>query len=145
MGQGCRWLADIFNQTHIVVLQYRCRPHSTWTQVGKQVTDVVACDYSPYQLVQCRVKAYNTAGSGQAASSSVRTGCDGKCEMSATVLVVIETWLTSVTAPLPPTDLEVLEINKTSDSGRERWRYRISWKVWNAAVMNMMIAYLIPN
>ena len=60
MGQGSRQPDDYSDQAYIVVLQYRCRQHSTWTQVGKRVTNLVACDYSPYQLVQCLVKAFNT-------------------------------------------------------------------------------------
>mgnify|MGYP001794877428 CR=1 FL=1 len=40
---------------------------------------------------------------------------------------------TSIAAPSPPTDLKVFEVYNKTNSGRLRWRYGVSWKVWSTA------------
>lgn len=63
----------------LICLQHRCTGNHSWTTVQSSVTSATVCGYSPYQGVQCDVKAYNGAGDSQTAiSTPVRTDCEGR-------------------------------------------------------------------
>lgn len=83
--------------------------------------------------MKCDIKAYNGAGDSQIASSpNITVYCAREWQGGIDLGILQNCCLLHIcfiTAPMPPTDLAKLEEEKTIDAGRERWRYKISWKV----------------
>lgn len=60
------------------LLQIQCTGNSTWSdrESGSEI-----CGFSPYQMVECSVRAVNVAGYSQESVASNRTLCDGKYKL----------------------------------------------------------------
>lgn len=118
--------------------QYICTSQSTWSSVNESVTSAWVCDYSPYQEVQCDVKAFNGAGDSSTASSPIfRTDCAGKCNIYPIIYPLRQDlwlhcpywWVVLISAPTAPRNLQVKAPLRVITSNTYGWSYTASWKV----------------
>ena len=64
----------------VCLLQYKRQTSADWAKISTyESLSYRICGYSPYEEVQCKLRANNSAGySDIATSNTVRTHCTGK-------------------------------------------------------------------
>ncbi|XP_067932743.1 receptor-type tyrosine-protein phosphatase delta-like [Watersipora subatra] len=90
--------------------QYKCNDESSWTDIvdSADKREYQLCHFSPYQVVECELRAVNSAGNSNSSTApSVTTDCD---------------------VSTAPGNLKFSDPKEENNEGRLRLKYTVTWK-----------------
>ncbi|XP_067932624.1 receptor-type tyrosine-protein phosphatase delta-like [Watersipora subatra] len=105
--------------------QYKCKDEGSWTDIldSADKREYQLCHFSPYQVVECELRAVNSAGNSNSSTApSVTTDCD---------------------VSTAPGNLKFSDPEEENNEGRQRLKYKVTWKEPDAINCAEIKSYII--